>query len=196
VFWLLRVICGARVEVRGPVPTEPCIVASKHQSFLDILLLTHALPSARFIMKKSLLRVPILGLFARQIGCVAIDRSAGGDAIRTMIEGVTDGGADAGQTIIFPQGTRTRPGDFPPFRPGVLKLYTHFDQPLTLAALNTGWVWPGRGIARYPATAIVEFLETIPTGQDTSEMLPHIEAVIETGYDALADEAAGELSAR
>lgn len=194
VFGLLRLICGARVEIRGTVPHHPCIVACKHQSFLDILLLTHTLPSARFIMKKSLLNVPILGMFARQIGCVAIDRGAGGDAIRTMIDGVNDGGADAGQTIIFPQGTRTRPGDFPPFRPGVLKLYTHFGQPLVLAALNTGWIWPGRGIARYPATAVLEFLEEIPNGQDTSTMLARIEEVIETGYDGLADAADAEIS--
>lgn len=196
VFWLLRILCGARVEIRGTIPQHACIVASKHQSFLDILLLTYALPSARFIMKQSLLNVPILGLFARQIGCVAIDRGAGGDAIRTMIDGVNSGGAEAGQTIIFPQGTRTRPGDFPPFRPGVLKLYTHFKQPLVLAALNTGWVWPGRGIARYPATAVLEFLTEIPAGQSTSEMLDQIEHRIEAGYDRLADAAHDQLSSR
>ncbi|MEO1491698.1 MAG: lysophospholipid acyltransferase family protein [Pseudomonadota bacterium] len=194
VFWLLRVICGARIEIRGKVPHEACIIASKHQSFLDILLLTYALPSARFIMKQSLLKVPILGLFARQIGCIAIDRSAGGDAIRTMIDGVQQRGADAGQTIIFPQGTRTAPGTFPPFRPGVLKLYQHFGQPIVLTALNTGWVWPGHGIARYPATAVLEFLETIPAEQSTEALLPVIENTIETGYDGLADEAHAALT--
>ncbi len=196
VFWQLRVICGARIEIRGPVPQEACVVASKHQSFLDILLLTYALPHARFIMKKSLLHTPILGMFARQIGCVAIDRSAGGDAVRTMIEGVTARGADQGQTIIFPQGTRTRPGEFPSFKPGVLKLYTHFQQPIALAALNTGWVWPRIGIARYPATAVLEFLETIPAGQSTEGMMSTIESKIEAGYDLLADQAYDELQGR
>ena len=53
VFWLLRVICGLRVEIRGTVPQGDVIVCSKHQSFLDIMMLAEALPRAKFIMKKS-----------------------------------------------------------------------------------------------------------------------------------------------
>ncbi len=189
VFVMLRGLCGTRVAIRGPVPDTACVVASKHQSFLDILMFTHALPRPRFIMKKSLLNVPILGLFARQIGCVAIDRSAGGDAVRSMIEGVEARREDEGQTIIFPQGTRVRPGAEERYKSGVLRLHQHFEQPVELAALNTGWFWPRVGVARFPGTAVIQFLGPVPDETSLDEMLEVIEERIEAGYGLLAQEA-------
>lgn len=189
VFAMMRVICGIHVEIRGPVPDTACVVASKHQSFLDILMFTHALPRPRFIMKKSLLHVPILGLFARQIGCVAIDRSAGGDAVRSMIQGVEARREDQGQTIIFPQGTRVRPGTDERYKSGVLRLHQHFDQPIELAALNTGWFWPRTGVQRFPGTAVIRFLGPVPDGTPLEDMLDIIETRIEAGYGDLAAEA-------
>ena len=43
---------GLRTEVRGTPPTEEVIVASKHQSFLDIIMIFSAVPAAKFIMKR------------------------------------------------------------------------------------------------------------------------------------------------
>ena len=74
--WLLAAICGLRVEVRGAVPTGEVIVAAKHQSFLDILILVRALPRPKFIMKKELSWAPILGLYALRIGSTPVNRGA------------------------------------------------------------------------------------------------------------------------
>lgn len=196
VFWLLRVICRIRCEIRGPVPEHPCIVASKHQSFLDVLMLIAALPRPRFVMKRSLLWVPVIGFYARRLGCVAIDRGARGEAVRVMIAGVGGWAGDQGQIVIFPQGTRVAPGAQVPFRGGVLKLYGVFDLPVAVAAVNTGWFWPRTGTRRTPGTAVVEFLETIPTGEPAATLLPRIEAAIEGGSDRLAREAAAEIAGR
>ena len=103
--FLLRVICGTRYELRGTVPSGPCIIASKHQSFLDVWLLCIALPAPRFVMKKSLLWMPIVGIYANRLGGIAIDRDAGSKAVRALEAGVADGVGE-GQTIISPQGTR------------------------------------------------------------------------------------------
>lgn len=193
--WLLRRLCGTRHEIRGRVPDRPCIVASKHQSFLDVILLTHALPQPRFVMKRSLLWVPILGYFARRIGCVAIDRKARGEAVRGMVQGVAELAHEGGQVIIFPQGTRVAPGLRVPYRGGVLKLYGSFGMPIALAAANTGWFWPRTGTRRTPGTAVIEFLGTIPPGQPTADLLGRIEAEIEEGSERLAREAAAEIAA-
>src|SRR5690606_21755586 len=72
-----RLILGVRVEYRGTPPAGDCIVASKHQSFLDILALAHACPRRAFVMKREVLRVPIMGWFARKVGCIPIDRARG-----------------------------------------------------------------------------------------------------------------------
>ena len=193
--WLLERMCGTRYEIRGPVPDSHCIVASKHQSFLDVILLTLALPQPRFVMKRELLWVPILGYFARRIGCVAIDRKARGEAVRGMVKGVRELAHEGGQVIIFPQGTRVSPGLRTPYRGGVLKLYAAFDLPIVPAAANTGWFWPRTGTRRTPGTAVVEFLGTIPPGLPPDGLLRRIEDGIEAASDRLADAAAAEIAA-
>ena len=69
-------ICGLRVEVRGTAPEGEVIVCAKHQSFLDIMMLVHALPRPKFIMKKELRWAPILGLYALRIGSTPVERGA------------------------------------------------------------------------------------------------------------------------
>ena len=71
-FFFLRLICGLRVEVRGEVPQGEVLVAAKHQSFLDILIIFEALPRAKFIMKKELRWAPFLGLYALRIGSTPV----------------------------------------------------------------------------------------------------------------------------
>jgi len=189
--WLFRRICGTRHEIRGEVPRDHCIVAAKHQSFLDVIMLTLALPQPRFVMKRELLFIPVFGYFARRIGCVATDRRAGGEAVRDMLAGLHDHAGEGGQVVIFPQGTRVAPGASVPYRGGVVKLYTSFDLPITLASANTGWFWPRRGFGHKPGLAVVEFLDRIPAGRATSGLLQQIESEIEAGSDSLAREAAG-----
>lgn len=191
--WLMRVICGTRAEIRGPIPSGSCIVAAKHQSFLEVLMLVVALPRPRFVMKQSLLWVPVLGFFARRIGCIAIDRRAGRDAVRRMLTDAA-GRREEGQIVIFPQGTRVDPGSCAPYRGGVLKLYAAFDLPIALAAINTGWFWARKGLRRSPGTAVVEFLGTIPPGEPTGTLLARIEAEVEAGSDRLSAEAAADFA--
>lgn len=184
---LLRILCGTRYEIRGTPPTGPCIVAAKHQSFLDIWLLTVTLPQPRFVMKRSLLYMPILGIFARRMGCIAIDRDARGAAMRSMERAVLDGSTD-GQVVIYPQGTRVGPGEIESYKPGVLRLYQRLDQPLELAATNAGCFWPKSGLWRAPGTVVLEFLGTIEPGRDRKEVATEIETRIEAASDRLLDQ--------
>ncbi|MEM9580401.1 MAG: 1-acyl-sn-glycerol-3-phosphate acyltransferase, partial [Pseudomonadota bacterium] len=81
VFWTARWMVGLRVEVRGTPPTDEVIVAAKHQSFLDIMLIFESIPAGKFIMKKQILRTPIIGQYARRLDCIAVDRGKRGAAI-------------------------------------------------------------------------------------------------------------------
>ena len=184
---LLRLICGTRYEIRGPVPTGPCIVASKHQSFLDVWLLCIALPKPRFVMKKSLVWMPVVGIYASRLGSIAIDREAGSKALRAMETGVAEG-VNEGQTIIFPQGTRAAPDAKLPYKPGVLRLYQRFGLPLELAATNCGCFWPRFGLWRAPGLAVLEFLGSIPPGQDRKRVIGEVEERIEAATDLLTDQ--------
>lgn len=192
-FALLRALCGTRIEVRGTVPTGRVIVAAKHQSMLDVLVLFNLLPEARFAMKRELLLTPVFGLYARRAGAVPIDRSAGAEALERLRATFAEVG---GQVVVYPQGTRVRPWDRQPYRRGAATLYASLERPLVPAATNAGHFWPRRGLARHPGTAVVEFLDPIAPGLGVAEARARIEAVVEGASDALGHEAEAALGAR
>ncbi len=126
VFWTMGWMVGIRAEIRGEVPTGEVLVAAKHQSFLDILMIFAALPSAKFIMKREILWMPIIGFYAKRLDCVAVDRGKRGTAIRQMVDDVYAGQTNAGQLIIYSQGTRVNPGEKKPYKVGTAVLYEQF----------------------------------------------------------------------
>lgn len=191
--WSAGWMVGLKTEIRGEVPRGEVIVASKHQSFFDIILICSALPRPKFIMKKELLRVPILGWFALQIGCVPVDRGKRGRAVQAMVAAVREGLARQsapGQLIIYPQGTRVAPGQQADYKPGTGILYAQLGHVCVPAATNVGLFWPKGGVWRRPGTAVVEFLPPITPGLSISHFMTELEAVIETASDRLIDEAA------
>lgn len=187
----LAALCGLRSEVRGPVPADEVLIAAKHQSFLDIILIAGAVPRPKFIMKRELMFAPFLGQYALRIGCVPVNRGKRGAAIARMKADVAKGTALPGQLIIYPQGTRVPPGDKRPYKVGTGLLYEQLAQPCVPAGTNVGLFWPKRGILRKPGLAVVEFLPAIPPGLPVAEFMAQIETVIEASSDRLTAEAGG-----
>jgi 1-acyl-sn-glycerol-3-phosphate acyltransferase len=185
----LRTLTGLRTEVRGTIPQGEVLIAAKHQSFLDIILIFGAVPRGKFIMKKELIWAPILGLYALRIGCVPVDRGKRGQAIMRMMADVKSGAQEAGQLIIYPQGTRIAPGVKAPYKVGTAALYGQLAQPCVPVAANVGLFWPKRGILRKPGLAVVEFLPPIPPGFNNAEFMARMENDIETASDRLMAEA-------
>ncbi|WP_172326844.1 1-acyl-sn-glycerol-3-phosphate acyltransferase [Mangrovicoccus sp. HB161399] len=187
--WSARWMVGLRSEIRGPVPQGEVLIASKHQSFFDIILLCSVLPKPRFIMKRELLRAPVLGWFAVRIGCVPVDRGKRGAAVAKMLKDVSSHGAGPGQLIIYPQGTRVAPGTDLPYKVGSAALYKQLGQTCVPAATNVGVFWPRTGIYRKPGLAVVEFLDPIAPGMDLHAFMDRLRGEIETASDALMAEA-------
>lgn len=194
--WSAGVIAGLHSEVRGEVPQGPVLIAAKHQSFLDILMIFGALPRPRFIMKKQLVYAPILGWYALRVGCVPVDRGKRGQAIKQMTARVKAGVEDAGQLIIYPQGTRVAPGVKKPYKVGTAVLYEELAQDCVPVATNVGMFWPRHSLYREPGVAVVEFLPPIPAGKKARAFLTELEQVIEGASDRLEDEARQQLNAR
>lgn len=187
--WLLRVICGLRVEVRGKVPEGEVLVCSKHQSFLDILILTKTLPRARFIMKKELKWAPILGAYAMRMGSTPVARGRKAAAMKEMTQGAEAQARTPGQTVIYPQGTRVLPGAYRPYKIGAGVLYRRLGQPCIPAATNVGVFWARRSPYRKPGLAVVEFLDPIEKGLNVEAFMEKIEKVIEGNSNRLMAEA-------
>lgn len=122
--WTAAVLVGLRSEIRGEVPTDEVVIAAKHQSFFDIIMIVSVVPRPKFIMKKELLWAPIVGWYAKKLGCVPVDRGKRSEAMKKMVADVKAGAAQPGQLIIYPQGTRVAAGATKSYKVGVGVLYS------------------------------------------------------------------------
>jgi 1-acyl-sn-glycerol-3-phosphate acyltransferase len=184
-----RHLVGLRSEIRGEPPQGEVVIAAKHQSFFDILIIFSAVPRGRFIMKKELKWAPILGWYALRIGCIPVDRGKRGAAIAQMMADVKAGNQRPGQLIIYPQGTRVAPGAYLPYKIGTSLLYAQLGQPCVPVATNVGVFWPKHGITRKPGLAVVEFLPAIAPGLANADFMARLETDIELASDRLMAEA-------
>ena len=94
VFWILKKVYNIEILVKGVVPDNSAsIVCSKHQSFLDVLILLNVLPEPKFIMKSELSWVPILSTYARKIGCVNVKRNDKSRSWHALKQAIREGGS-------------------------------------------------------------------------------------------------------
>jgi len=189
VLFSLRIMTGVKTEIRGTPPVSGAIVAAKHQSFLDIIMIFNAVPRGKFIMKRELIYAPVLGWYGLRIGCVPVNRGKRGAAIAKMMNDVKSGAQREGQLIIYSQGTRVAPGAKMPYKVGTSLLYKQLNQDCYPAATNVGVFWPKRGIYRKPGLAVVEFLPVIGPGLPNVAFMEQLETEVEAASDALCAEA-------
>lgn len=183
-----RVLIGLNSEVRGKIPSGNMLVCAKHQSFFDILILCSVIKRPRFVMKRQILNLPIVGFYAKRIGCIPIDRGTGSVAIQQMLNGVAARLPDMGPLIIYPQGTRVEPGIWKRYRIGASVLYENFEDGCLPVATNVGLYWPKAAILRRPGLAVVEFLPPIASGMDTADFMQELEDVVESHSNRLMRE--------
>jgi 1-acyl-sn-glycerol-3-phosphate acyltransferase len=182
-FFGLKLFAGIDWEIRGTRPTTPVLVAAKHMSMWDTLALWLALDAPAIVLKRELLRIPFYGWFLWKGAAIAIDRSAGASALRKMSEQAKAALADGRPVLIFPEGTRRKPGAVPDYKPGVAGLYSQLGVACVPVALNSGVYWDG--FSKHPGTIVLEFLPAIPPGLKRAEFMRELETRIETAMAAL-----------
>ena len=189
IFILLEYICGVTHEVRGHknLTNEPLIIVSKHQSAFETFALYYYLESSFFIHKKQLFYIPIFGQYLLKSNMVSIDRTGQAKAMRKMISDVKKK-LDHGSTIIiFPEGTRKKPGEKTDYKTGFIGIYNTTKRKLQPVALNSGLSWQ-KGIKIIKkGHIIIEFLPQIETGLDKKEVLEKVEYSIESATNKLLD---------
>ena len=191
---LLDRIAGITHEVRGPPPTGPVIVAAKHQSSWETFVLPVLLGNPAYVLKRELTLIPLLGRCFVKVGHIAVDRTAGGKALRSMIKDAKAIKAEGRPIVIFPEGTRTAAGSSGDYQAGVSALYLHLDLPVVPVALNSGLYWPRRTVLKRPGRIVIEFLEPILPGKDRESFMSTLHCRIEEATRRLVR--AGETPAR
>jgi 1-acyl-sn-glycerol-3-phosphate acyltransferase len=182
-FWGLKVFTGIGFEIRGVPPRGPVLVASKHMSMWDTMALYLALEAPATVLKRELLHIPFYGWFLWKATAIAIDRAAGAGALRKMAAAARGVLAEGRPILIFPEGTRKKPGAPPDYKPGVAGLYALLEVPCVPVALNSGVYWTG--FFKRPGTIVLEFLQPIPPGLKRGTFMTLLEQRIESATAAL-----------
>jgi 1-acyl-sn-glycerol-3-phosphate acyltransferase len=194
--WLLRVVCGTRVEFRGveKIPQGPLIVAAKHQSTWETFALLSLFDYPVFIIKRELTWIPLFGWFTLKGRMIAVDRGSGSQALADMTVRAREVIRGGRQLFIFPEGTRRPAGAEPRYKFGVAHLYDVIGVPCVPVALNSGLFWRRRSLLRLPGTIVVEFLDPIAPGLDKQAFFALLQEKIETATARLVAEGERDLT--
>ena len=190
IIFLLRFILGVKVIFSGIEnlkKNQRFFVASAHQSLLETFILQAPLQYPIFILKKELLKIPLFGWYLKKIGSIDIIRDTTTkenlnffDKVKNNIE------ISKRPLLIFPQGTRVKFGERPPFKKGAARIYEVLNLPCVPVALNTGKVWPKNSFLKYNHDIKISFLEPIEPGKDKNVFLRDLETKIYSSIDSLS----------
>jgi 1-acyl-sn-glycerol-3-phosphate acyltransferase len=190
--WLLRVICNLKFELRGRdnIPAGGFLVASKHQSAWETFALFPVFEFPAVVLKRELTWIPVFGWGLIKAGMIALDRDAGKEALKGLIEKVRATLAQDREVIVFPEGTRRPPGAPPDYKLGIVQIYSNCNVACLPVALNSGMFWQRRGFMRYPGTVVVEVLPPIPAGLPRAAFYRRLQDELEAATQRLIAETA------
>jgi len=188
VVFVVRIFLNTKVEIRGieNIPkNEKYFIASAHQSMFETFALQSVFDYPVFILKKELLKIPLFGQYLKKIKSIAIVREVTTKDNLNFFDNVANIIKNEKRPLlIFPQGTRIKVGEKTPFKKGVGRIYEKLNIACIPVALNSGKVWPKKGIIKYPGKIIISILEPVQPGLNKDEFLKNLENSI---YDEISN---------
>jgi 1-acyl-sn-glycerol-3-phosphate acyltransferase len=181
---LARLICGIKYQVHYPtteendIPNMPdgnkrvdgkSIVAAKHMSILEIAIISKVMPKTFFIMKRELLWIPIYGWAFWRCGMLGVNRAKGKTNMKKLAQDVEQRVLDGYTLVIFPEGTRAKPGQKIPLKRGLLLLAHTLKLPILPVGTDAGLYWPKHG-RMHSGTANVWFEPLLPSNASLDEI--------------------------
>jgi len=173
-----RIICGIRLEVTGleHIPPGAALIASRHQSAFDTFVWLTLLPRCCYVLKQELLRIPLFGQLIVGSGMIAVDRAAGGAALRTLLREGDRAVREQRQVVIFPEGTRSGPGAMGMLQPGIAALAARTGLPVIPVATDSGRCWGRQAFRKLPGTIRIEIGQPIPAEAGREAMMRSLRA--------------------
>ena len=179
IVFILKLVLNTKVIFHGEEnlkKVDRFFVASAHQSMFETFALQIPLDGPIFILKKELMNIPLFGWYLRKIGAIAIIRETTTkenlsffDKVKNKLE------ENKRPLLIFPQGTRVKLDECPPFKKGVGRIYNALNLPCIPVAVNTGKVWPKNSFMKHSGDIHISFLEPIMPGKEKDEFIKEIE---------------------
>tara|TARA_Y100000741_G_scaffold353201_2_gene326083 strand:+ start:202 stop:909 length:708 start_codon:yes stop_codon:yes gene_type:complete len=182
VIFIVKYILNTKIEIRGlnNIPkTEKYFIASAHQSMFETFALQAVIDYPVFILKKELLKIPLFGLYLRKIKSIEIVRDTTTKDNLNFFKKVAEIIKNENRPLlIFPQGTRVSTNEKIPFKKGVGRIYEALNISCVPIALNSGNVWPKKGIMKYPGKITISLLEPIKPGLNRDEFINSLESKV------------------
>jgi len=185
--WWLKVTCNIRHEITGieNIPNSPTIILSKHQSTWETFAFQAIFPTQVYVLKRELLWIPIFGWGLAMSSPIAINRAAGREALKQLVEKGKDRLAKGFWVVIFPEGTRIAPKKRGKYHIGGAWLAAHTETPVLPVAHNAGDFWP-KGFIKTPGIIHMHIGKSIQTtGLKTDALIQLVENWIETEMEIL-----------
>jgi len=185
----LRLILSVKIKILGKeniIINKKFFIAASHQSMFETFYLQTIFNSPLFILKKELTQIPIFGWYLKKIGSITIKRNKVTkenlgffDDIKKAIHNTQR------PLIIFPQATRVKPDERPPFKKGVARVYEELKISCQPIAINSGYVWPKKGPKIPNKEIIVSILPSIDYQMEKSDFVNNLEKKIYTELDRI-----------
>lgn len=183
VMWWLDVTCGLRFRVIGRehIPAHPCVILAKHQSAWETIAFQAIFPPQIWVLKRSLLLLPFFGWALWALKAIAIDRSAGREALKQLVSQGQARLAMGLSVVVFPEGTRIAPGKRGKYHIGGAWLASHTGATVLPVAHNAGEFWRKNSLLKRPGTITVSIGQPIQAaGMKADELNKQVEAWIES----------------
>jgi 1-acyl-sn-glycerol-3-phosphate acyltransferase len=185
----LRLILSVKIKILGKeniIINKKFFIAASHQSMFETFYLQTIFNSPLFILKKELTQIPIFGWYLKKIGSITIKRNKVTkenlgffDDIKKAIHNTER------PLIIFPQGTRVKPDERPPFKKGVARVYEELKISCQPIAINSGYVWPKKGPKIPNKEIIISILPSIDHQMEKSDFVNNLEKKIYNELDRI-----------
>jgi len=159
--WILGIDC--RVEGLENLPSRPAVILSKHQSAWETLAFQRIFPPQVLVLKRELLWIPFFGWGLALMSPIPIDRSRGVAALRNIARRGRERLAQGFWVVVFPEGTRVKPGERRAYHVGGAWLAAASGAPVVPVAHNAGLLWPRNAFIKRPGTITVRIGPPIDT---------------------------------
>ena len=185
----LRFFLSTKIIIKGKeniINNEKYFIAASHQSMFETFYLQTIFNSPIFILKKELLLIPIFGWYLKKIGSISIKRNKVTKENLGFLNNIAKIiNKSERPLIIFPQGTRVLPNERPPFKKGASRIYEKLKIACQPVAINSGYVWPKRGLKTSHRTITISILKPISSKLSKEEFIRTLENNIYSELDLL-----------
>jgi len=185
----LQIFLSTKIVIKGTeniIENKKFFIAASHQSMFETFYLQTIFNSPVFILKKELLLIPVFGWYLKKIGSISIKRNKISKDNLSFFDNISQIVQNSNRPlIIFPQGTRVLPNDRPPFKKGASRIYEELKIACQPVAINSGYVWPKKGLKNSHKTITISILKPIEAGLEKEKFIKILENNIYSELDLI-----------